>query len=312
VNLQEAIENYLRVDRAESTRKTYRKVLGRFAGYIGPARPLTRIEPEDLDEWIYDLRQVKTKYADHPSRPAEHARLSAATVYKRVSTVKSFFNWCVKRNYIEQSPTRLVSVPNRDSNLAGKAITEADLGDVLGAARYKPRDWAILLLIVQSACRGGEAAQLRLSDLDLDNKRAYVRETKNNEPRYIYFEEEAVEAIRAYLECRPEVDHDFVFASIRGTPMTAASISQMIRRRCEDAGLDPTYGSHSLRHRAALTLFKSGEDPRVIQRYLGHKDMAVTRKYGQEIHDRELHRAAERLKVIRLNNTSQKQLRWGT
>ncbi len=307
MRLQEAVDNYLRVDRAESTSETYRKVLYRFAQFAGPQKPLERVTPEEVDAYIYDLRHATTKYADHPKRPTEAKPLSDATIYKIAKTLKAFFNWSIKRGYLPESPARFLVVRRPDDNPAGKAASPNEVSEIIGAAYYKPRDRAIVLLLAQSGARAGEVAGLRLVDLDLGNLRAFVLNPKNGESRYIYFEQDAADAMLAWLKKRPEIDHDYVFVSWRDhQPLHPSAVSQMIRRRCGDADLERTIGSHAFRHFVAKTLFNEGEDPRVIRDYLGHKSLEITWKYGASVHDEDLHRAAKRLKI-----TQSKRVRWG-
>jgi integrase len=308
MRLQEAIDNYLRVDRAESTRETYRKVLCRFAQYVGPHRPLERVTPEEVDAYIYDLRHIPAKYADHPTRPTETEPLSDATIYKISKTIKAFFNWCVKRKYLAESPACFLTVQRPDDNPAGKAATPHEVSEIIGAAFYKPRDRALVMLLAQSGARAGEVANLQIGDLDLGGLRAYVRDPKNRENRYIYFEQDTADALLAWLKKRPEVGHNYVFISWRDRqPIRASAISQMIRRRCAEADLARTIGSHAFRHFVAKTLFNEGEDPRVIRDYLGHKSLEITWKYGADVHDNDLHRAAQRLKITRSDRVS-----WGS
>lgn len=172
--LSEALRLYLLVDRAPSTQFTYERMLTRFVADIGPRRHLANITPEDLDGHIADLREQRVKYADHPTRPAISEPLAPATVAKWIKTIKAFFNWCVRREYLDRSPARYLSNRRPARIGEGKAARSDEVAEVLAAARYKPRDRAIVWLLVQSGCRAGDVAGLRLDRLDLSNCRAVV------------------------------------------------------------------------------------------------------------------------------------------
>lgn len=292
--LSEALRLYLLVDRAPSTQFTYERMLTRFVADIGPRRHLANITPEDLDGHIADLREQRVKYADHPTRPAISEPLAPATVAKWIKTIKAFFNWCVRREYLDRSPARYLSNRRPARIGEGKAARSDEVAEVLAAARYKPRDRAIVWLLVQSGCRAGDVAGLRLDRLDLSNCRAVV-DGKGDKRRTIHFETETAEALAAWLAVRPAVAHACVFTSTRGKgPLTSASVSQIVRRLCRTAGLDRALGAHSLRHFVGMTLARNRVAPAVIQQYLGHSNILTTMGYCAAVEEEDL-KAAGRL-----------------
>ncbi|WP_119073120.1 site-specific integrase [Aggregatilinea lenta] len=175
MNLEQALNAYLAVDRAPQTRETYTQFLTQFVNAIGPGRPLDLIAPEDLDAFVTDMHTRRTKYADHPRRPTVNKPLASATVYKNVKMIKAFFNWCVKRGYLIQSPARFLvnSRPNLPLG-RGKAATDREYQLMLAAARFRPRELAIVMLLGTSGCRAGELASLQLQDVDWEGCTAMV------------------------------------------------------------------------------------------------------------------------------------------
>lgn len=300
MELREALRLFLQVDRAASTRETYRKVLERFVEDIGPGRPLKLIRPEDLDAYVLKLREVGVKYADHPSRPRVAEPLASATIYKRIKTIKRFFNWCVQRGFIQQSPARFLTNKRPIRPLGqGKAATDQEVSEILAAARYQPRNWAIVLLLVQSGARASEIAGLQISNLYLDEGRAVI-DGKGDKRRWIYFGPETADAIRAWFKVRPEdADHDYVFTSTRGHgKLNAQAISQITRRLCRVAGLKRTLGAHAFRHFVGMKLARSKVPAPVIQRYLGHENIDTTMGYLRSINDDDVEAAGKLLSLI--------------
>jgi len=298
MKLKEALQHFLVADRAPQTQTTYEKFYPRFAAAIGLERPLHLIHPTDLDAYVHDLRHQVVKYATHPRRPREHGRLSPATITKRIKMIKTFFNWCVTRGYLDHSPARFLSPQPPKQNIGeGKAISAAEVTALLEAARDKPRDHAIVLLLSQSGCRAGDVAGLRISNLVLSRCRAIV-DGKGNKRRTIYFGTETAEAIQKWLESRPTgVKHNYVFTSTRGHgPLKSDSVSQIIRRLCKAAGLDRSRGTHCFRHYVATTLARANVSPTVIQAYLGHSNVSTTIGYCATVADEDIHAAAELLR----------------
>lgn len=297
MQLSEALRLYLLVDRAPSTQLTYERMLTRFVADIGPRRQLTNITPEDLDSYVADLRGQRVKYASHPTRPAIGEPLSQATIAKWIKTLKAFFNWCVQREYLTRSPARYLSNRRPARIGEGKAARSDEVAEILAAARYKPRDRAIVWLLAQSGCRAGDVAGLRLDRLDLSDCSAVV-DGKGGKRRVIHFETETAEALIAWLEVRPEVDHPYVFTSTRGKgPLTSASVSQIVRRLCRTAGLERSLGAHSLRHFVGMTLARNRVAPAVIQQYLGHSNILTTMGYCAAVEEEDLKAASKLLSV---------------
>jgi len=298
VTLKEALRLFLSIDRSRQTRLSYEQVLTRFVEDIGPRRRLENITPEDLDAYISDMRQARVKYADHPTRPAIHEPLSPATIYKWIKTIKAFFNWLVKREYLTLSPARFLTARRPARPLGqGKAAKTDEVAEILAAARYKPRDRAIALLLAQSGCRAGDVCALRLDRLDLQSGTAVV-DGKGDKRRTIHFGAETAEAIAAWLKKRPEVDHPYVFTSTRGLgPLTPQAVSQITRRLCRTAGLDRTLGAHAFRHYVGMTLARNRVAPPVIQEYLGHSNISTTMGYCATVDEEDLKEAGRLLEL---------------
>lgn len=295
MKLREALERFLLVDRSKQTCETYAKFLSVFVNAIGPERPLELIRPEDIDAYIRDMRFRQEKYTNHPSRPTEHEPLSPATIYKNIKMIKSFFKWCVDRRLLTESPAAHIVNSKPGIPLGqGKAATDEEVEALIAVARGKPRNYAIVLLLSHSGCRAGELACLRIRDLDLDRHCAMVN-GKGADRRWIYFNEATSQAIRNWLEKRPDCQTDHVFVSGDGKPMQSASVSQVIRRLSQTAGLSRSLGAHSLRHRVGLKFARERVAPRVAQHYLGHANVTTTLEYYQDVDESDLRNAGRLL-----------------
>lgn len=286
MELREALRQFLLVDRSPATRETYRKILTRFVDDIGPRRPLDMIRPDDLDAYVFTLRNQPIRYEEHPTRPAEQGNLSAATVHKRIKTIKRFFSWCVEREYLEASPARYMTNRKPVQPLGdGKAATREEVDAIIDAARGMTRNYAIVWLLAQSGVRAGEVASLQIRNLSLERNRAVV-DGKGNKRRTIYYHTETADALRAWLEVRPAASHNSVFLSERTlAPLTSSAISQMLRRLCRRAGLERTLGAHSFRHYVGTTLARGHMPIPAIQEWLGHSDPQITVQYTRSLED---------------------------
>lgn len=283
ITLREALDHFLLLDRAPATIRTYRYILTTFIDAIGPERPLHLIRPEDVHFYISQMRQ---------QRPP----LSSVTLRNRARTIKRFFAWCVEsRHWITENPAQdlIVSVPTPQLG-QNKSASDAEFRAVLAAA-FRPRDRAVILLLAESGCRAGEAAGLRMRNLDVEKREAHIV-GKGGKRRTIWFGVDAALALDAWLEVRPKTDHDCVFTSQRGKkPLLPSSISRIVNRCAQRAGLDRPLHAHSFRHRVGLTFARRGISPRVAQAYLGHEDVTITMQYYTAVEESDLRAAGELL-----------------
>ena len=299
MELQSALDKFLLLDRAKSTRETYSKVLARFVTDIGPGRPIQLITPEDVNAYVLKLRDRTRKWDTHPSRPPVHEPLAAATVYKHIKTIKRFFNWCVERGYLAESPAR--QLVNRRPRLLlgeGKAATEAEVRAVLRQARSDRRNFAIVLLLVESGARASELAGLKIRNLRLDECSAIV-DGKGDKRRTIRFLPDAADAVRAWLKKRPDAPHDYVFVSTRGRgKLNPQAISQLTRRLCRAADLDRELGAHAFRHYVGTKLARERVGLPIAQEWLGHSDPSITMQYQRSLDNDDIQAAGEALRIL--------------
>lgn len=290
--LETALEQYLLVDRSEQTRQTYSKFLRKLLAAIGPERPVNVVSAADIDAYVRAMKNREQKYANHPRRRTIHEPLSPATIYKNVKMIKTFFRWCEKKGFVDESPAGYLvnRRPERALGL-GKAMTDEELELILAAARFNKRDRALVLLLANSGARAGEVRNLRIQDLDLVSRTATV-DGKGSIARRIYFDAETAAAIQDWLAVRPDdAAHDRVFTSSRGhTPLTPRGVSAVVRRLCQTTGIREL-GAHSLRHRVGLKFARAHVAPRVTQHYLGHKNLNTTLEYYQDVDEDDLRKA---------------------
>jgi len=141
---------------------------------------------------------------------------------------------------------------------------------------------AAFYLLWQGGMRLGEVEELRLEDLDLEQKRLSVRNSKGNKDRTVYLPETAIHALQAYLAVRGEGSSDHVFL-YRNAPIKKDLIRAQLKYAGERVGVK-VY-PHRLRHTCATQLLNAGCRVTSIQRFLGHKRLSSTMIYARA-HDK--------------------------
>lgn len=258
MQLKEIAETFLNNYQNPGTRKAYASAISPMVQFLGPDRPVQLIQPVDL-----------VQYAQHMSA----RNLAPATVRKNLKSIKTFFNWLVSLELLEKSPAAAVKVARLKRYVSrDKAMTDEELDHLLDYAKWKPRDYALILFLADTGCRAGGAANLRDEHLDLDTMTATVTE-KGGKTRPAWYGERCRDALRVWLVMRIRGD-GYVFGH-NGEKISPAAISQVVRRDCLGSRLR-SLGSHSLRHRKGHQLADQHIAPSIAATALGHESVETT------------------------------------
>ena len=148
------------------------------------------------------------------------------------------------------------------------------------------RDYAVLLLTIQSGLRAGDIRNLRMADIDWNRKKIHLVMGKTGQPIEIPLLDSVGWSIIDYLKNgRPSVSHDHVFVRHRAPfgPLGGSGLGTALRRYIIKAGIDTKgrghHGLHSLRSTLAGNMLTSGAPLPVISQTLGHQDIKTTEIY---------------------------------
>lgn len=286
MELAQALEGFLLALEARGCRpatiKTYRMRLAGLVSFL-EARgigDLGAVGPGDLDAWVVSLRRQSARWVDHPARPEQAGGLSSATIRGRVQSARAWLSWCAERGLVEQSPASHLRKPKVNCHCkCDKVMKVEDLARLVAAAEKraeagKPRDLALLLFLVETGCRVGEAASLQLDGLDLEEGDGIV-EGKTGQ-RAIDFTRVTAEALRAWLAVRPAVvDHDFVWVGQRGGRLSARGIYEVLRRLAREGEVESRFNPHSIRHLVGQS-WTDEVNLELVRQKLGHQDIHTT------------------------------------
>ena len=163
-------------------------------------------------------------------------------------------------------------------------LTEAEMKQFLAAARqgrHGARDYCLMLMAYRHGLRVSELIDIRLKDLDLETGRLFVRRLKGSLSTHQPLEGNELRALRAWLRERDKYPHggaNYLFLSERGV-LTRQAINYLTGQIGERAQLNCKVNPHMLRHSTGYYLANKGNDTRLIQDYLGHKNIAHTVRY---------------------------------
>ena len=163
-------------------------------------------------------------------------------------------------------------------------LTEAEMRRFLEAARHGRhgvRDYLMMLITYRHGLRVSELVDLRLKDLDLEIGRLYVRRKKGSLSTHQPIEGDELRSLRTWLherEQRRDARSPYLFLSERG-PMIRQAVNYLVAEIGKRAKLRFHVHPHMLRHSTGYYLANRGHDTRLVQDYLGHKNIAHTVRY---------------------------------
>jgi len=215
----------------------------------------------------------------------------ASSAARRVSTLKRFYQYCLRERRIKADPTLKLDPPKRAPRFP-KSLSEQDVEALLAAPDTTTpmglRDRAMLELLYATGLRVSELVAVKIFEVNLDA--GVVRAMgKGSKERLVPLGEEAADWISQYIAVRKGKSAT-LFLTNRGAGMTRQAFWHLIKRYGAKAIPGKKLSPHVLRHAFATHLINHGADLRVVQLLLGHADISTTQIYT--------HVARERLKAL--------------
>ena len=283
VTFDDAIDQFdrhLRAERncSEHTRRAYASDLRQFAGSLPPRTAPRRVRADDVRAFLAE----------------RHGRLSAATLGRKLASIRSFFRFGVREGWVDADPSIGIPAPRAPQALPRPldvddcaALMNAEVPPTDGEDAFALRDRALAELLYGAGLRIGEAVALDVRDLDLHRGELRVW-GKGDKERVVPLPAAARDALRAWLDWRerPGVMGEPLFVSLRPRAddapprrLSARDARRRLRRLALSAGLVERVHPHRLRHSYATHLLDMGADLRAIQELLGHASLSTTQKY---------------------------------
>ena len=213
--------------------------------------------------------------------------LSPHTQARRLSGLRSFFDYLIFESYRTNNPTDLIEAPKLGRKLPDvlsldeieRMLNQIDLGHPQGQ-----RNRAIVETLYGSGIRVSELTNLSLSNLFFEEDMLRVS-GKGNKQRLVpmgsitkKYLEIYIKASRIHLKI-DQKDQDVVFLNRRGNRLTRQMIFTLIKQLAVKANIQKQVGPHTFRHSFATHLLENGADLRTIQILMGHESITTTEVY---------------------------------
>lgn len=252
------------------TSSNYARDLERFAAYCAHQR---------ISSWErVDTQHVRLFAA------SEHRRgQSARSIQRRLSAVRTFFNYLIREGLCKANPAVDVQAPKAPRRLP-KTLDVDQMAQVLNGKVEQSldvRDKAIVELLYSSGLRLSELVGLDLHDLDLKDRTVRVL-GKGSKERIIPVGTQALEALQHWLGERAKfaaVGEIAVFVGQNGQRISHRHVQTRVQRWAQLRGVSARLHPHLFRHSFATHLLESSHDLRGVQELLGHANLSTTQIY---------------------------------
>lgn len=227
-----------------------------------------------------------------------------ATLARHRAALSAFLRWCLENELVDANPAdRLPKIKLPDAQ--PRALTEATIAKVLTVIEDK-RDRLLFQLVTDTGVRISEALSVRLDQIRLGAQEITVIGKGNRERTVYLIKTEALRLLRQYLRAQGWLakgsetitERGLLFrpdeakqrGGKAGEPIHYSVIEKAWRQYCQRAGVDATI--HQLRHSYATRLINEGKPVEVVQKVLGHRNLATTQRYAV-VSDETVRRALE-------------------
>ena len=261
--------NYLLVDKglSNNTVKAYEADISSFFQWLdNEDLKYKNLQEGHINQYISFLFQRKMR---------------SSSVNRKISSIKSFYIFLVKRNFVKNSPLNDLVTPKQEKYLP-ESMSEAEVDKLLNSPdvsnKIENRDKAMIEMLYATGMRISELVNLKITDVDM--KRCVVKVFgKGSKERLVPFGETALDSLRSYLNEREQSSSKEIFLSNRGKKMTRVAFWQRVKVYLIRENLKNSISPHTLRHAFATHLLNRGADLRSVQLLLGHSDLSTTQIY---------------------------------
>lgn len=237
------------------------------------------ITPSDVENYMISLETKETS--------SGIKRMGDDILQSRWSSLNTFFDWCLKRRYIDENPMGVVNRPKNNTEHKVTYLTKPEINKLFKAIDknenevFRMRDKTIIGLALATALRVSALVNINVDDIDFENGVIKVVE-KRQKVREIPMGENTMNMLREYVEFRERaydgVNSLALFLTKNYNRLSVWDANDMLEKYCDWAGIK-RITFHKIRASSACALAKAGVPVKAIAQQLGHSGIGVTMRY---------------------------------
>ncbi len=257
---------------SELTIKSYQLDLTDFFGYI---------ESKKINYLTITNHDVRgyLKYLDS-------CNLKNSTISRRISTLRTFYNYLVDENIVENNVFHNVKNPKLEKKLPNY-LNYNEMEELLESIDISTTEGLEKRLLIEmfysTGCRVSEMINVKINDIDFTNKTIRIM-GKGSKERIVYFGDYASKYLDNYLS-KVKCDK-YLFTNKKGEKLTINEVEQIVKDIMKHISIKTHVTPHTLRHTFATHLLNNGADIKTVQELLGHANLSTTGIYTHVSSDR--------------------------
>ena len=261
-----------------------------------PLSLLDEIKLMDLEEYMEYLKCYSTE-------KREDLMNTERGIMRKVSTVKSFYNYFYRTERIQNNPASLLQLPKihekeiirLDVDEVARFLDEVEDGECLTEkqkayhAKTKLRDLAMMTLLLGTGLRVSECVGLNINDVDFRNGGLRIHR-KGGKEVIVYFGAEVEYALQDYLSEREHIvpeegSEEALFLSMQRKRINVRSVEKMVKKYAQLVKPLKKITPHKLRSTYGTNLYRETGDIYLVADVLGHSDVNTTKKHYAALED---------------------------
>ena len=261
-----------------------------------PLSLLDEIKLMDLEEYMEYLKCYSTE-------KREDLMNTERGIMRKVSTVKSFYNYFYRTERIQNNPASLLQLPKihekeiirLDVDEVARFLDEVEDGECLTEkqkayhAKTKLRDLAMMTLLLGTGLRVSVCVGLNINDVDFRNGGLRIHR-KGGKEVIVYFGAEVEYALQDYLSEREHIvpeegSEEALFLSMQRKRINVRSVEKMVKKYAQLVTPLKKITPHKLRSTYGTNLYRETGDIYLVADVLGHSDVNTTKKHYAALED---------------------------
>lgn len=209
--------------------------------------------------------------------------IKPCTYNNRLVYLRTFLNWCVEQEILDSNPVKSLKkrkdegrIVNIDQEVLIKLLTIPNKDTFVGL-----RDFALILLTLDTGIRPKEALALVIPDFNAHSQEIYItsEKAKTRVSRTLPISVPTIKAIQQLIRVRPDSwsENAPIFCTLEGKELNRHTWGDRLERYSKELGVH--IRPYDLRHTFALEFIRNGANALILQKTLGHSDLTMTKRY---------------------------------
>ncbi len=233
-----------------------------------------------LDKNMLIEDMTKEVFADFMLALRENKAVNEMSIYTYSRDLKTVMYFFMEQGWLERYKIKLAKTDKQPI----ETYTDEDLRKLLKKPNLKQcsfteyKAWVIVNFLLSTGVRQNSLANIKIKDIDFNNKVVYVNITKNRKPLIVPLNDDIIQILKEYLRYRNGEREEYLFCNIFGKKLVRSTLYHSLWQYNKDRGVETT-GLHRFRHTFAKKWVLMGGNVVTLSKILGHHSLEITQNY---------------------------------